>query len=515
MVPVRRSAAPFHLAGVLAAFALTGCGSGSVDPSIQVIDIPASVPACDETLTIASDSPALLVHDPEALKPLSLEKVLESLLDSVPEDHETTPLSLLQRLFDTSNVAPDAAFDGVHCSSNDNNAHVNGPAAFCPRAEGALAFSDGLLTPGHADFFYPVAVVNRFDLMPLTAFTCGEYRIVFAKTSGLQNPDDRVFLIFEISLPNPKPGSMLACRPVLDFWKSLEQAPDKETMGQELASFFLEGLPGFGVPVTALNLGLNSGGGAEYYGATGQVRLSQHMDEHWEMRQMSTRTTGTQHLRFDPVPVGNNPLPALFGPVPTWIDPEDQSYNEYSAFAEDFAWSNVQSLAASRIEDMTMITALDHQSGESALGGDPMNDYPARAAENEYIQTMFQGTIDSFSLGEDCPEDDPLTADSIVRRATMLSCAGCHSPERFLGPERKLGCGLTWPASSGEVHIDERGDLSPALKEVFLPKRAHVLETYLQACDEGAILEAFGAEAGDGFSVKASRPRTLGGHTTH
>ena len=37
------------------------------------------------------------------------------------------------------------------------------------------------------------------------------------------------------------------------------------------------------------------------------------------------------------------------------------------------------------------------------------------------------------------------------------------------------------------MHIDEKGALSPAMQEVFLPRRANVLATYLQACDEQAI----------------------------
>ena len=39
----------------------------------------------------------------------------------------------------------------------------------------------------------------------------------------------------------------------------------------------------------------------------------------------------------------------------------------------------------------------------------------------------------------------------------------------------------------GQVHIDEKGNLSPALKELFLPHRAEMLSTFLQSCDEDAI----------------------------
>jgi hypothetical protein len=74
-----------------------------------------------------------------------------------------------------------------------------------------------------------------------------------------------------------------------------------------------------------------------------------------------------------------------------------------------------------------------------------------------------------------------------VNRATTQTCAGCHAPQAFLGPERKIGCGLTFPKSLGEAHIDEQGGLSPALTEVFLPRRASVITTLLQMCDLDAI----------------------------
>jgi hypothetical protein len=44
-----------------------------------------------------------------------------------------------------------------------------------------------------------------------------------------------------------------------------------------------------------------------------------------------------------------------------------------------------------------------------------------------------------------------------------------------------------WPQSLGQTHIDEQGELSPALKDVFLPQRAGVLQTFLQACDVAAV----------------------------
>jgi hypothetical protein len=89
------------------------------------------------------------------------------------------------------------------------------------------------------------------------------------------------------------------------------------------------------------------------------------------------------------------------------------------------------------------------------------------------------------------------------------------APLEFLAP-RSIGCGLVWPDSIGTVHVTEKGELSPALKEVFLPHRAKVLETYRQACDKGAMFGNFqrGVLDSGQFKVLSAR-RTLGGGGTH
>jgi hypothetical protein len=57
-----------------------------------------------------------------------------------------------------------------------------------------------------------------------------------------------------------------------------------------------------------------------------------------------------------------------------------------------------------------------------------------------------------------------------------LVSAACSAP-----------AGQQQPKSLGTTHIDEQGALSDALTQVYLPQRAQVLSTYLQACDAAAI----------------------------
>ena len=512
MMLSRRTVAVHTLALLVTAGLAQGCNSGPLPfeyNKVSQLVVCGEVPECDQAVTVAADSQALLVTDAKALSALPIEDVLDRLISANGGAVDLTPLQLLQRMFDTNNDSATGQFEGAtHCDSGDNVAHANGPAASCPRPEGALAKSDGLLEPGHPDHFMPVAVVNRIDLTTVAGGSCGEYRIVYAKESGLEDPDDRVFIIFEANLPNPEPGCLLGCRPVAEFWKGLESEKDPAVLGEKLRSFFLDGLPGFTPLITAENLGLGSSGGYNG-GVTGQVRLSQHMGADWELRQFSAGFDFGGTFGLQPVLVGNNPFPEYFEPMP------EGSAGAHDLYIDELVFTNVPALATSSIPRMSATTSLSFLSGESALGGEAVNDYVSRAQGNEALLEALQTRIDQSGLSADCPVDDPLTAESIVRRATVQSCAGCHAPTQLLGPERKLGCGLVFPDTLGEVQIDERGNLSPALTEVFLPHRAEVLTAYLQACNEDEILQHFTTAAQGEVGTRSARPRTLGGSTTH
>jgi mono/diheme cytochrome c family protein len=135
-----------------------------------------------------------------------------------------------------------------------------------------------------------------------------------------------------------------------------------------------------------------------------------------------------------------------------------------------------------------------YNAGQSALAGVAQSDYLSRAKAGDGAANFF-GMITSVLDLEvapslDCPDGDPLTAEAIVKRAATQSCAGCHAPENFIGQERSLGCGLSFPSAlAGGMHIDEKGTISPALADVFLPRRAEVMSTYLQNCDLKAIYD--------------------------
>jgi hypothetical protein len=499
-----------------AALPLVGCESDDrPEPEYTYV--------CDRALSVApvkADSRALIVTEPEALAKLQLEDVLAKLI-SAPDVGKTTPLEMMQRLFDTSNDEATAEYTDIsHCDSQANPAHRNGPAAFCPRAEGALAKSTGFFSPGHPDHFYPVAVVNRMDLMSTFGSDCGQYRIVYAKESGLTDPNNRVFLILEAVLPMSvadSGGESVACQSVAQFWQNLDAAESDEAVGTQLQDFFFNGLPGRGPVLTPPNLGFGSLVGTGYYGTTGQIRMSQHINGEWEYREfhlgsaLGATNFDAGPLAFIPSVVGNNPMPALFD-----VASENELSMQVTALRNSLNSSAYQ-LASRDLVKMTMTFTPDVLSGESVLGGPEVNDYAARAVGNDLLLDGLEETIEKGDLSQNCPTDDPITAESLLKRATVQSCAGCHAPAKFLGPEREIGCGMKWPDSLDPSHVDEKGNVSPALKDVFLPHRAEVLTRVLQACYTDDIYEGLAAPTGAsaGAQTKSLRRGTIGGSVTH
>lgn len=486
-------------AAALVSAALAACGgqgSGSPESIREVIAVdpipedpfqlpeqpsfpdPLDPAQCDPTITVKSDGPALLVRDPAVLESFALERVLTQLLERIG-DTSLTPLELLQRLFDTENDEASAVFaDAVHCDSPANLAFKNSPSVDCPRVEGALAASSGLLTPGHADYFAPIALVNRFDLTTTIAESCGEYRIVYAKWSGRTDPNDRVFLIFEGALLNPWAGKPMACAPVAQLWKGLEDEADPAQRKARLEAFYFQGISAFSPVVDPAHFGLKASDDNTYGETRGQVRVSHHMQDPWEMREFrfTFAEAGGPPFVFVPVTVKNNPTPALF-------DADDPTPLGQS-FRSSFLNENVQFLMSDELFRIRMRTENMFNLGSSAVLGEAQTNYTtlALASADDSFVNAIDAQLASSPNAPECPPDDPLTAESILRRASLQTCAGCHAPQQFLGPERKIGCGLVWPNTMGEVHIDEYGKLSPALTDALLPRRKAVMEIFLQAC---------------------------------
>jgi hypothetical protein len=425
--------------------------------------LPASCPPPDGT----RPDPTLVNVDPFVLVRFPLERVYRQLV-TLSSTHAPTPLELHEQIWDTLGTRASASFVAPHCDDNTPPSINNFPIE-CPRAETVLKTTA-------ASVFSPVALVNRFDLAPADGGHCGEYRIVYALTSGANG---RNFVIFEGILPNPNPGCGLdACRPIVNFWQSLASfdpstAAGAQSLADGLDNFYFKGLPGFEPVVHPKHYGAGGGGG--YQRSGGQVRTNMFVSaplapQAWQLREfhLVERCIGSQcKLVLDPVTVKNNPYHEMFNVLAAAPDARAPSFR--AAFP-----AQTPSLANDDI-NMIGMTIDDTFNAGRSTAQDTAQDYAFQLAQGA-PPNAFSSAIDSAlaSIGR-----TDLSASNVAERASTQSCAGCHQ----LSTGANLGGNLhpTWPFSRGFVHIDERSNLSQALWCEFLPFRKSILDAFFQS----------------------------------
>lgn len=436
---------------------------------IGAVELPPQGPTA-QAITVDPRS-SLIVTDDVIVRNFPLLKVMQQLVtqSAVPG---LTPLALFQNWWSTATPPG--------CAPNFNNFPYQ-----CPRVEGNQAAVNPFINPGvNPDEYVPTALVNRFDLAPLNGADCGEYRIVYAKRSGFNNPGQRNLLIFEAVLPNPTPGAGLAgCTPVAKFWANLTATTTAATRVSMLQNFYFSGLPGFMPVIHMDNYGNRAGPPA-----TGQVRTNQFMQPPWTLREFKVvrSTCGGLPcaLNFLPVTVATNPGGTLFDPL--------SGHPQAPAFQNTAFPSQVPSLAINDINLFNLATATPDNSGQSHAQG-PENDYLFHfGAGPSPFRTNIQNALTAIP--------SPLTPQDIVARSLALSCAGCHQ----ISNGANLGGGIVWPPSLGFVHVSEqtgpgpfgpRYNISPALSAVFLPHRKAVLETFLNGSCGDAVCQPWETSA--------------------
>jgi hypothetical protein len=374
-----------------------------------------------------------------------------------------TRLDLFHQWWDTENKGPGLGL-GAHC---DDQGGFNEFPLVCPRPEGQEAASDPFSDPTAARAYFPLALVNRFDLAPTSGAHCGEYRMVFARRSGISDGRQRNFIIFEAVLPNPRPEIGLeGCRPVQTFWQDLAQADRTPAeRASALHGFYIDGLTGFRPVVHIENYG------AATRRVTGQIRTNQFLQPNWNLREFKlsrTCSAGTcTALRFVPVTVKTNPPALLFAST--------SSHAKKGAF-DAFFPSVVSTLASGNVNTFSMGVPNELNAFESEAQG-LVTDYGAAfGTDQNALRTAIQTELSALGSA--------LTPDHIVARAQALSCAGCHE----LSNGADLGGGMTFPRSLNFTHVREvkengpegpRFVISPALSQTFLPHRRALLEEFL------------------------------------
>lgn len=398
---------------------------------------------------------------------------LQAVLNQLASQNGTgglTGTQLFRQLWDTQSptVTQSDLPAGPRCSDNGNT--LNGFPYPCRTSEGQQALPSSIT---NISSYSAVGLFNRFDMAPVDGATCGEYRIVFAKTSG---GSGRNFIIFEAVLPNPRTDLGLeGCRPVVNFWRDLSANGDVTSRGTLLSDFYFKGLPGFSPVVHYANYGANSG-------ATGQVRVNMFIQPTWLLREFKTARTCTATgcmLKFIPVTVKANPFGGLFSAGST--------HPLASEFQTTFFPSQVASLAQGNVNTFNYMVMDKFNAGESNPLDPGPDDFVTQFTGNSTLRARIQTALTAMG--------STLTPDNIVARAQALSCGGCH--RRSNGAA--LG-GFTFPVSTGFVHSTElpeqdpegptgsqRFQLSTALTGTFLPHRAQVMDTFLRKPADNAV----------------------------
>lgn len=412
-----------------------------------------------------------------------------------------TGLSLFQQWWDTQNAGP-TTIPGPHCNDQTDTtlgSTINGYPYLCrDGAEGAQAACDPF-AEGSSCAYVPIGLFNRFDKAREDGGHCGEYRIVYAKSSGVSSTSDRNLLIFEATLPNPHPQQgVKGCQQIVDTWADLSSTASANARAAVLEQFYFVGMGSIPPVVSIANFGDNALG-------SGQIRTNQFSNTTtgWSLREFKLMRTCTNEgpgssgnagggnaggaanaggaggsgntgltctaMQFIPVTNKTNPYGPLFSPNgPTYLA-------QGTAFQNYFP-SQVPSLAGSTIGSLDMAIPDIYNTAQSQASG-------TTAAEMKYD---IQIGTDSSSLSTAIEaQAGGLSATDIMRRAMTQTCAGCHK----LVAGQNVGGTMVWPASLGFTHVTERetetvdGEvrfkISPALIDNFLPARQQILEDFL------------------------------------
>ena len=427
---------------------------------------------------------SIFVTDVSVVSQLSFADVMGKLVDGATTNKET----LFKQWWDTADQKPGHGL-GPHC--DDESAPVgdlatrNGFPYRCPRPEENEAeIAAGLaFNPTAHEGYSAIAYSNRFDLADGEGLNCGEYRVIFARNSGKTDAIDRNLIIVEALLPNPQSASGLkGCRAILEFWASLSNSQMTQTdRGAALRDFYLNGLPAENVraPIDRRN----------FAPGTGQIRTNQFLDQldhgfDWTLREFKIVDIAGA-LVMQPENVKSNPGVALF-----------------SAGATD------QRVAAFEDAVVSQLWALRGKAGGEV-------NRAAFSFNNSVLFNSFESDESNPTEGDVLAAFDPagplaqkitaalsaagstLTADNIIRRLRVQTCAGCH---HYSGGDAGLGGGMeAWPGTLGDpgggeqgfTHVSERElDIGPdgpgtrfrisgVLDEVLIPARAQVMSAFL------------------------------------
>jgi hypothetical protein len=458
--------------------------------------------ACGDPITI-DPRRSLAITDQALLTPFDFGRVMQQIVDTSGEQGLTRE-ALYGRWWDYLNVSPGAFPEARHCDDDPikGKPSLGAFPTQCPRPEGVLAFTDPFESPGtNPDAYVPVGVFNRFDLAPTDGAHCGEYRIVFAKRSGISDPNDRNLIIFEAVLPNPAPDcGVEGCRAVAEMWHKLGTTNNAAQIRAALDTFYFGNGVGKGPVVHADNYGPKGG----------QIRTNGFMPDPnlWQLRQFVFDHDCEFGPCIRPTLLKDNPHPQLF------TDPSPGAGG--IAFKSWFV-KQVKNLEVADVNRFFLTDVGTFNAGQSTSEGQ-FDIYRLQSGDSSPFRDAIEAAITKPGV----------TTDQILNRTLTLSCAGCHEHANSV-ENGDLGGGLPWAPSLGFVQVSEeftengafgpRFPLSDQLTQIFLPHRKQVLEKFLATavCSNCSPLKVklFGADIVDPHKFDPPGPSapglTLGG----
>ena len=411
---------------------------------------------------------SLAVTDQSILLSFTFQELIERLVGPLSPG-ATTAQGFFNQWWDTQNASPGFG-SGWHC--DNPGTRFNSFPYECPRFEGTQAGTNPFVVPANNSGYLPIGIFNRFDLAAVDGSDCGEYRIVFARRSGLASATTRNLVIFEANLANPHPDrGLFGCVRVAEFWRDLTTDNSTASRAAKLHDFYYEGLPGF-LPVVHPN---NYGARAD---RKGQIRSNQFMQFQWMLREFKLSEvelcsgTGLCTTTIMPETVKTNPSATLFTDAPTRLN----------ARFQDELITQMPLLAVADINRFNFEPSARFLTGQSEEnpGAPPADKYATAAGP------LFKAAIQTklTAIGS------PLTPTQVLNRVQALSCNGCH----LFSNNQDVGLPQNWPSSQTFTHVSERAteaspdggtrfQLSPALTGTFLPHRNTVLTNFLIGSD--------------------------------
>ncbi len=422
---------------------------------------------------------SLIVTELEVLKNFTLKRTMDQLATQTKVSGLTGE-KLFRQWFDILNPQSEAVTNGPHCDDQFDTLLGIGlynsfPFSCRPRSKFSEGSEAAMLTDP-LEAYVPITLTNRFDLSPADGSHCGEYRIVYARSSGMTDDRNRNFLIFEAALPNAHPNlGLKGCKEIVKFWVDLSKESKLEKRISALERFYYSGISNFKPVIDVNNFGNNEN---DY----GQFRTNQFMQPRseftsgvWTLREYKLRVTPGVSAVITPATVKTNPFGPLF---------KSGGTHSLTQEFQDHFITQVKDLATTDFSFNYTVPDKFNTAQSQANG-----------AENNYV-TQLGGDQSEFGQriqAELTHIGSSLTPTQIVARAQSQSCAGCHrlnSNPAFTEAQRDLGGGLIFPTSLDFTHSTERGKLvdengkeswqtSSVLSDLLIPARKQIIMDYL------------------------------------